>query len=329
MGNVKLANMLKALAEVELRQYEMDKTIESLRQDQESKITVCREQLRNCWAREKDEEYFCSIGFWRLLGKTLLAILKAFFILAGVGLALTLLWTVLTFVTLGMLYRFLEKIVYFSLALTFLGTAVVAVLYPLFQIAMKYLSKSELEDIRSEIAQWIRKIDLIPALYQRQIEQIECEKAKFQKIAGQMQEKIRAEHHLSIYYKYNNPVALAKFAEYLESGRCDGLEGPYGAYNLYESERSMNAIVEKLDDLSKNLAQAMQGQFALYQGMQAMMNRIYDFSRDVSAACDRMESLEKNVKLQAYYSELHARQQEYTNYALGVRDYGTGFVTYR
>ena len=42
-----------------------------------------------------------------------------------------------------------------------------------------------------------------------------------------------------------------------------------------------------------------------------------------------MESLEKNVKLQAYYSELHARQQEYTNYALGVRDYGTGFVTYR
>lgn len=194
-----------------------------------------------------------------------------------------------------------------------------AVLYPLFQIAMKYLSKSELEDIRSEIAQWIRKIDLIPALYQRQIEQIECEKAKFQKIAGQMQEKIRAEHHLSIYYKYNNPVALAKFAEYPESDRCDGLEGPYGAYNLYESERSMNAIVEKLDDLSKNLAQAMQG----------MMNRIYDFSRDVSAACDRMESLEKNVKLQAYYSELHARQQEYTNYALGVRDYGTGFVTYR
>ena len=33
MGNVKLANMLKALAEVELRQYEMDKTIEPLRPD--------------------------------------------------------------------------------------------------------------------------------------------------------------------------------------------------------------------------------------------------------------------------------------------------------
>ncbi len=60
MGNVKLANLLKTLAEVELRQYEMDKTIESLRQDQENKMTVCREQLRNCWAREKDEEYFSS-----------------------------------------------------------------------------------------------------------------------------------------------------------------------------------------------------------------------------------------------------------------------------
>ena len=60
MGNVKLANLLKTLAEVELRQYEMDKTIESLRQDQENKMTVCREQLRNCWAREKDEEYSSS-----------------------------------------------------------------------------------------------------------------------------------------------------------------------------------------------------------------------------------------------------------------------------
>ena len=47
MGNVKLANLLKTLAEVELRQYEMDKTIGSLRQDQENKMTVCREQLRN------------------------------------------------------------------------------------------------------------------------------------------------------------------------------------------------------------------------------------------------------------------------------------------
>ena len=43
MGNVKLANPLKTLAEVELRQYEMDKTIESLRQDQENKMTICRE----------------------------------------------------------------------------------------------------------------------------------------------------------------------------------------------------------------------------------------------------------------------------------------------
>ena len=42
-----------------------------------------------------------------------------------------------------------------------------------------------------------------------------------------------------------------------------------------------------------------------------------------------MRAMEEDLRVQNYYSVLHAQQQEYTNYALGVRSYGTGFVSYR
>ena len=42
-----------------------------------------------------------------------------------------------------------------------------------------------------------------------------------------------------------------------------------------------------------------------------------------------MRAMEEDLRVQNYYSVLHAQQQKYTNYALGVRSYGTGFVSYR
>ena len=40
-----------------------------------------------------------------------------------------------------------------------------------------------------------------------------------------------------IFSKYRTLPAIASILEYLESGRCEALSGPDGAYNLYESER--------------------------------------------------------------------------------------------
>ncbi|OUP01591.1 hypothetical protein B5F36_12260 [Anaerofilum sp. An201] len=329
MDNIKLANMLKALAEVELQEYEMAKVMEALQHDSTQKKAACQDQIRNYEIVKRGTESYSDIGFWRLLGKTLLVILKTFLILAAIGIALPIVWVILSTLSLGLLYRFTENIVYFSIFLTFAGTIVVPLVYVIWWIVKKHSSKSELNDIRSRISQWEHKKELIQTRYQQQIAQIEQEKVKFKRIAEQIYAKISADCNVKIYYKYNNPVALARFSEYFESGRCTTLEGPHGAYNLYESEVRMNAIIEKLDDVANNLEQVRRGQFILYQGIQMMMHRVNTFSQDVSAACDRMESLEKDIKLQTYYSELHVRQQEYTNYALGVRDYGTGFVTYQ
>lgn len=43
--------------------------------------------------------------------------------------------------------------------------------------------------------------------------------------------------------RYRNLVAVSTFCDYLESGRCDALEGPFGAYNLYENELRAGLII--------------------------------------------------------------------------------------
>lgn len=49
-----------------------------------------------------------------------------------------------------------------------------------------------------------------------------------------------------IYPKYRNLVAVSTIYEYLSSGRCDRLDGPDGAYNLYEMELRQNIVIGQL-----------------------------------------------------------------------------------
>lgn len=58
-----------------------------------------------------------------------------------------------------------------------------------------------------------------------------------------------------IHPKYRTMVAVAQMYEYLDTGRCTELEGPNGAYNLYEKELRENKIIDKLDVIIDNLAQ--------------------------------------------------------------------------
>ena len=55
-----------------------------------------------------------------------------------------------------------------------------------------------------------------------------------------------------VYKKYQSLEACCTIMEYLESGRCDELNGTYGAYNKYDSEVASGNIIEHLsgDDLS-------------------------------------------------------------------------------
>lgn len=67
-----------------------------------------------------------------------------------------------------------------------------------------------------------------------------------------------------IYSKYRNMVAVSTIYEYLESGRCSQLEGPDGAYNLYEMELRQNVIIGQLSSITDNLERIKENQFTLY-----------------------------------------------------------------
>ena len=48
-----------------------------------------------------------------------------------------------------------------------------------------------------------------------------------------------------VHQKYRNFIAISQIYEYFDTGRCTELEGPNGAYNLFESELRQNIIIIK------------------------------------------------------------------------------------
>lgn len=52
--------------------------------------------------------------------------------------------------------------------------------------------------------------------------------------------------------KYCNIIAVTQMYEYFELERCDTLTGPFGAYNLFESELRANIIIMQLDKIQQN-----------------------------------------------------------------------------
>lgn len=63
-----------------------------------------------------------------------------------------------------------------------------------------------------------------------------------------------------IYPKYRNIICVSQFTQYIESGRCESFEGPYGCYNLYEQELRMDLIVDKLDIVISKLDKVIENQ---------------------------------------------------------------------
>lgn len=70
-----------------------------------------------------------------------------------------------------------------------------------------------------------------------------------------------------IFPKYRTLPCVATMLEYLQSGRCSELEGPDGAYNLYESELRADLIISRLDDIASVLGKIRDAQYNLYQSV--------------------------------------------------------------
>lgn len=102
-----------------------------------------------------------------------------------------------------------------------------------------------------------------------------------------------------IFPKYRNLVAITTINEYLASGRCYELEGPNGAYNLYEMELRQNIVIGQLSNIIDNLEQIRNNQFTLYEELNKSKAMVSDIVRE-------LRILNKTEKLNAYFSYVTA-----------------------
>lgn len=86
-----------------------------------------------------------------------------------------------------------------------------------------------------------------------------------------------------IFPKYRNLVAMSTIYEYYASGRCSQLEGPDGAYNLYESELRQNLVINQLEGIANKLDQIQQNQYTLYTEIHNIGEIMKGISKDVNA----------------------------------------------
>ncbi len=129
-----------------------------------------------------------------------------------------------------------------------------------------------------------------------------------------------------IFSKYRKVVALSAFYEYLLAGRCAELGGPYGAYNLYESELRANLIVEKLDEIKRT-------QNMIHGELQKVNSNLKQLNNTLSQALTSIQSIEigianisantdviaHNTAVSAYYSKLNAELTDSMGYLVALK----------
>ncbi|MBR5246196.1 MAG: hypothetical protein IKV25_02345 [Clostridia bacterium] len=136
--------------------------------------------------------------------------------------------------------------------------------------------------------------------------------SQHKKALASLEESINAVYDENIIFpKYRNLVAITAINEYLLSGRCDKLEGPDGAYNLYEMELRQNIIIAQLSSIIDNLEQIRNNQYSLYEELQKS-NCIID---EILSETHKMN---ESAKLTAYFAGITALAETSPKYYHGI-----------
>lgn len=122
-----------------------------------------------------------------------------------------------------------------------------------------------------------------------------------------------------IYPKYRNLIYISSLNEYLESGRCDQLEGHEGAYNLLEHEIRLNLIINKLDIIIKDLERIKNNQFMLYttiKNSNQSCNKILAELKDLNR---KLNNLDHSVQISNYNSQITSNNTQFLQYYMLIK----------
>lgn len=99
-----------------------------------------------------------------------------------------------------------------------------------------------------------------------------------------------------IHAKYRSIPALAAIYEFLDTGICYELEGYMGAYNRYDEEVFRKNVIDKLDNIIRQLDSIKETQHKLYTVVLDMRKNQNKISEDISRMNTTMNSIWDTVK---------------------------------
>ena len=171
--------------------------------------------------------------------------------------------------------------------------------------------KRDMEEYNHKMAQYRRKYQLADEDYANVMQSYTIRVGEYDEKSAQIIQKhadvlASLEKALEEFYeqniifpKYRNIVAITAINEYLMSGRCFELEGPDGAYNLYEMELRQNVIIGQLSSIVSDLEQIRNNQFLLYQELQKA-------NATVESVLYEVRGVRENTRLTAYFARVTA-----------------------
>lgn len=117
-----------------------------------------------------------------------------------------------------------------------------------------------------------------------------------------------------IFGKYRNYIPMISFCDYLQSGRCDCLTGPNGAYNLFEQESRADLIIYKLDQAIDSLEQIKTSQYYLYAELRKMNQELEAIEGQLLVnnvlsmiQINQLDQVVQNTGVAAYYAQQTAQ----------------------
>lgn len=150
------------------------------------------------------------------------------------------------------------------------------------------------------------------ALVRRKAAAVELRLNEIKQGIDETQKTLNQYYGLNIVFeKYRNFVAISSIYEYFVSGRCQELEGPYGAYNKFEEELRQNMIIARLDDVLRSLSRIERNQSMLYHAIQEGNRAVQQIQRGIQGMSSNIQRIENNSEITAYNSRIAAENTEY------------------
>ena len=141
----------------------------------------------------------------------------------------------------------------------------------------------------------------------------EVAKEKYEKFRTKFKEQYEVINKTLRKVKSKNPIVTEKyfnlpdiciFIDYLSSGRCSELEGPYGCYNLLEFEKNTKQIIANLEDINLQLSD-------IRKGMDYLCQEVTKLNRVVERFADSMANAAANLETSASSLMRLVRDTEY------------------